>query len=72
MIPIGGIMTMNIEEALDAVRMLSPEKVIPCHYDCDIWFQRRVNPADPVIFKKEVKKTGAECIIIKYEDEIIV
>jgi L-ascorbate metabolism protein UlaG (beta-lactamase superfamily) len=70
MIPIGGGMTMDLEEALDAVRSISPKKVIPCHYNNDLLWQRKVNPADDQLFKREVEKMGIECIIMKYGDEI--
>jgi L-ascorbate metabolism protein UlaG (beta-lactamase superfamily) len=75
MIPIGGQETkntMNVEEALEAVKMMSPKKVIPCHYNCGFLGSRKLNSANPDAFKSEVKKMGIECIIMKYGDEIIV
>ncbi len=75
MIPIGGRVvknTMGEEEALEAVKLISPKKVIPCHYDCDALWIRKLNPADDEMFKREVEKMGSECIIMKDGDEILV
>ena len=75
MIPIGGQLyknTMNVEEALEAVKMMSPKKVIPCHYNCGFLLSRKLNVANDEMFKREVEKMGLECIIMKYGDEISV
>ena len=75
MIPIGGRKvhnTMDEEEALEAVKMMSPKMVIPCHYDCGALLSRKLNQADVDMFKREVEKMGLECIIMKYGDEILV
>jgi len=75
MIPIGGRVvknTMGEEEALEAVKIISPKKVIPCHYDCDALWIRKPNPADDEMFKREVEKLGIECIIMKGGDGIII
>ena len=73
MIPIGGRKvhnTMDEEEALEAVKMMSPKMVIPCHYDCGALLSRKLNQADADLFKREVEKMGIECIIMKDGDEI--
>jgi len=73
MIPIGGRAvhnTMDEEEALKAVKMMRPNVVIPCHYNLPAFFSKRYCPADEVMFKKEVEKTGSECVILN-EDESI-
>ena len=75
MIPIGGQETkntMNVEEALEAVKIMSPKKVIPCHYNCGFVLSRKLNSANPDAFKSGVEKMGIECIIMKDGDEIIV
>jgi L-ascorbate metabolism protein UlaG (beta-lactamase superfamily) len=75
MIPIGGRKvhnTMDEEEALEAVKMMSPKMVIPCHYDCGALLSRKLNEADVCMFKRGVEKMGLECIIMKYGDEIAV
>ncbi|HUB76190.1 MAG TPA: metal-dependent hydrolase [Solirubrobacteraceae bacterium] len=33
LVPIGGHFTMDREDAVEAVRMIGPRQVIPCHYD---------------------------------------
>jgi L-ascorbate metabolism protein UlaG (beta-lactamase superfamily) len=73
MIPIGGRKahnTMDEKEALEAVKMMSPKMVIPCHYDCGALWWRKLNQANADMFKREVEKMGLECIIMKYGDEI--
>ena len=73
MIPIGGSVihnTMDEEEALEAVKIMRPKLVIPCHYNCPALFSKKFNPADEEMFKREVEKMGMECSILKYGDEI--
>ncbi|MCD4844303.1 MAG: MBL fold metallo-hydrolase [Methanosarcinales archaeon] len=75
MIPIGGQVvknTMGVEEALEAVKLISPKKVIPTHYNCGALLWRNLNSANPDAFKNGVKKMGIECIIMKDGDEILV
>lgn len=75
MIPIGGrkvYNTMNEDEALEVVKMMSPKKVIPMHYNCPALLSKKLNPANPDAFKSGVEKMGIECIIMKDGDEIIV
>lgn len=75
MIPIGGRKahnTMDEKEALEAVKMMSPKMVIPCHYDCGLLLSKKAGQADADMFKREVEKMGLECIIMKYGDEILV
>jgi len=74
MIPIGGGKavhnTMDVEAALQAVRMMHPKLVIPCHYNCPAFFSKNYNPADDNMFKEEVEKMGIKCSVMKYRDEI--
>ena len=63
---------MDEEEALQAVRIMSPKLVIPCHYNLPAFFSKNYNPADDKMFKNEVEKMGIECIIMKDGDEIII
>ncbi len=75
MIPIGGRViknTMGEKEALEAVEIIQPKRVIPMHYNGGFLWQRNVNPADDEMFKREVEKMGIECTIMNYGDEIIV
>ena len=73
MIPIGGKdvhNTMDVEEAIQAVKNMRPKLVIPCHYNCLGFFTKTYNPADDVLFKSEVEKTGSKCQIFKMGDSI--
>jgi len=73
MIPIGGKAvhnTMDEEEALQAVRIMKPKLVIPCHYNCPAFFSKNYNPADDKVFKKEVEKMEIECVILRKDDSI--
>lgn len=67
MIPIGGKTahnTMDEDEALEAVKIMQPKTVIPCHYNCPAFFTKTYNPADDRYFRTEVEKLGAECVIL--------
>jgi len=56
LLPIGGIFTMNIEEAVDAVNALKPKTVIPMH-------NLKANPND---FREKVEvKSDTEIIFLK-------
>lgn len=73
MIPIGGRVihnTMDEQEALEAVRLIKPKTVIPCHYSCDFLWRKNINPAYDGMFKHEVEKMGIACHILHYGDEI--
>jgi len=76
MIPIGGlggnVWTMDEAEALEAVKLISPKKAVPCHYNASFLWIKNAAPADAQLFKREVEKMGIECTIMKYGDEIIV
>jgi L-ascorbate metabolism protein UlaG (beta-lactamase superfamily) len=75
MLPIGGRVvpnTIDEREALELVKILSPRLVIPCHYSGDFFFIKNGNPADDIMFKREVEKMGIECAIMNYGDEIII
>lgn len=74
MIPIGGRIaknTMNEDEALAAVRLISPKLVIPCHYNGAFFWKMNVNPADVRYFQKQVENMGIECRIMGNGDEIV-
>ena len=68
MIPIGGKHihnTMDEDEALQAVEVMQPKMVIPCHYNCPAFLTKKYNPADEQYFKREATKLGAECVILR-------
>jgi L-ascorbate metabolism protein UlaG (beta-lactamase superfamily) len=58
MVPIGGMMTMDVEAALRAVEVIAPKVVIPVHHNWDILFYHR--PADVDGFVAGVRKLGCE------------
>jgi len=73
MIPIGGKVahnTMDVEEAVQAVEVIQPKQVIPCHYNCPGLFTKSLNPADDQLFKKEVEQAGSHCKILGTGDSL--
>ena len=73
MIPIGGRTvhnTMDEKEAIQAVKIMQPKLVIPCHYNSPALFSKKYNPADDKMFKEEVEKMGIECEIFRKGDSI--
>lgn len=75
MIPIGGKIahnTMDVDAAVQAVKIIQPKLVIPCHYDCPGLFTKFLNPADDQLFKKEVEQAGSHCKILRAGDSLVV
>jgi len=73
MIPIGGKVahnTMDEDEALEAVRIMKPVMVLPCHYNCPAFFTNKYNLADDAYFKREVEKLGSKCIILRNAESV--
>ena len=74
MLPIGGpgnnTWTMDVPDALKAVKLISPKMVVPCHYNVPFLWKKKFAAADDQLFKYEVEKQGIECIIMRYGDEI--
>jgi len=74
MLPIGGLgnntWTMDTSDALEAVKLISPRRVIPCHYNIPFLWIKNMATADDQRFKSEVENLGVECSIMKYGDEI--
>jgi L-ascorbate metabolism protein UlaG (beta-lactamase superfamily) len=63
MVPIGGMMTMNVDDALRVVAAIEPEIVIPMHHNWDILCYHR--PADVERFAVEVRVKGCQCFPLK-------
>ena len=61
---------MDVPEAVQAVEIIRPRMVIPCHYNCPAFFTRNYNPADEQLFRAEVEKAGAECVILQIGDSV--
>lgn len=76
MLPIGGFgrnsWTMDIYEALEAVKLISPKLVIPCHYSVPLLWKRRFAVADDQRFRRAVKQLGAECAILRRGESLTV
>ncbi len=74
MLPIGGLgddtWTMDVADALEAVKLIRPKRVIPCHYNVPFLWIRNCAPADDQWFKREVEALGVECHIMLRGDEI--
>jgi len=74
MLPIGGlgnnVWTMDVADGLEAVKRISPKRVIPCHYNVPLFLIKKFAAADDQMFKHEVEKLGIECHIMNRGDEI--
>jgi L-ascorbate metabolism protein UlaG (beta-lactamase superfamily) len=73
MVPIGGNKTKNTmdeKQALEAVEMIQPHVVIPCHYNCGVLFRKKGNPADAEYFQKEVERMGRKCFVMEAGEEL--
>lgn len=61
LLPIGSNFTMGPEDAVEAVKLLKPKKVVPIHYNTFEPIKQ-----DPELFKKAVESSSdAECVILK-------
>jgi L-ascorbate metabolism protein UlaG (beta-lactamase superfamily) len=76
MLPIGGLgqntWTMDVGEALQAVEVIDPDLVIPCHYNVPFIWKRKFAIADDVRFKREVEALGKECSVLGAGDVVTV
>jgi L-ascorbate metabolism protein UlaG (beta-lactamase superfamily) len=76
MLPIGGMghntWTMDIDDALEAVKLISPKYVIPCHYNVPLFWKRKFAVADDRRFKRQVEQLGVECRILGYGDSLAI
>lgn len=74
MLPIGGLgedtWTMDVSDALEAVKLIAPKTVIPCHYNVPFLWIKNIAPADDQLFKREVERLGTECCIMRRGDGI--
>lgn len=66
MLPIGDNYTMGPEDALEAVRLLAPKRVIPIHYDTFPLLKQ-----DAEAFRRRVEdETDATCIVLKPGEDV--
>ena len=74
MLPIGGpgnkTWTMDVAEALEAVKIIEPELVIPCHYNVPFFWVRQMAKADGEAFGRGVRELGIDCRIMHDGDAI--
>lgn len=64
-VPIGGHFTMNIDEAVKALKIIKPKLAIPMHYNTFPMIK-----ADPKEFKEKAEKEGFEIKVLKIGEEI--
>jgi len=67
MLPIGGKEahnTMDVDEAVEAVKMIRPKVVIPMHYNLRAFFTTKYCPADEQVFRTRVERLGSRCILL--------
>lgn len=76
MLPIGGMgqntWTMDVTEAIEAVQMIRPKAVIPCHYNVPFLWKRKIAVADAVGFKSAVEKLGVKCRLLGSAESVVV
>ncbi len=70
MIPFAGINTMDYDEALQAIQIIKPKHVIPCHHNCAALFKKNANPADAEGFKADIEALGIQCHLMKPKETI--
>ncbi|MGI9342348.1 MAG: MBL fold metallo-hydrolase [Gammaproteobacteria bacterium] len=65
MVPIGGIVSMDVPAAVEAVRLIAPKRVIPCHYNVPFLLKKRYASADDALFKRDTEQLGVDCTILR-------
>jgi len=64
------VWTMDVSDALEAVRCISSKRVILCYYNVPFLWKKRFAPTDDQRFKCEVDKMRITYNIMHYADEI--
>jgi len=67
LLPIGGNYTMNIDEAVEALRIVKPQLAIPMHYNTFPEIK-----ADPKDFQSKAEKEGFKVQLIEFGKEIVI
>ncbi|NMA02854.1 MAG: metal-dependent hydrolase [Clostridia bacterium] len=67
LLPIGDNFVMGIDDAVEAVKMLKPNIVVPMHYDT---FE--VIKQDPNKFKDKVEDLGFNCRVLQVGEDLII
>ena len=76
MLPIGGMgndtWTMDVDDAVKAVKIIAPKCVIPCHYNVPFLWIKNIAKADDQRFKNEVNSLGIDCHILQSGEELVI
>lgn len=64
-VPIGGVYTMNAEEAVEALKVIRPKIAIPMHYGSIVGTM-----ADAEDFQSKAKAAGIKSVLLKKGEEI--
>lgn len=76
MLPIGGAgqnrWTMDVDDALQVVEWIRPQRVIPCHYNVPLLWKKNLAAADEQRFKQQAERLGAECTILNRGDSLTI
>jgi L-ascorbate metabolism protein UlaG (beta-lactamase superfamily) len=68
MVPTGGVMTMDVDQALAAVDVIQPKIVIPMHYDWHLLlYHHRINMSR---FNNEVEERGLSCFVLERNESV--
>lgn len=65
LVPIGDNFTMGIDDAVEAVKFVSPDLAIPMHYNTF-----PLIPADPFEFKMKLEQIGQKCRVMEFGETI--
>lgn len=65
LVPVGGIYTMNVEEAVEAVKVIRPKIAIPMHYGSIVGSR-----ADADDFKIKAEKAGVKVVVLDKDGEL--
>jgi L-ascorbate metabolism protein UlaG (beta-lactamase superfamily) len=68
MVPTGGMMTMDEDQALAAVEAIHPKVVIPMHYNWHLLFYRHC--ADMSTFSNELQARGIPCLVLERGESV--
>ena len=66
LLPIGGLYTMDVEEAAKAAKTINPKIVVPMHYNSDAFGITNIR-ADPEKLKELLNGTGIEVKVLRYD-----
>ncbi len=65
LLPVGGTYTMDINEALEALKLIKPKAVVPMHYNYLEGLELSRDQLEE--FKKKVEEMGVKCYILEPE-----